>query len=65
MAKEWKNKTALLVQFFIVLAIIIGLSILRGVLMYLNFKYIVKDDELIVKKGILKKTVLNIPLHRI
>lgn len=65
LAKEWKNKTALLVQFFIVLAIIIGLSILRGVLMYLNFKYIVKDDELIVKKGILKKTVLNIPLHRI
>ncbi len=38
---------------------------LRGVLMYRNFTYAVKGDELIVKKGVLKKTTLSIPLHKI
>lgn len=38
---------------------------LRGVLMYRNFTYAVKGDELIVKKGVFKKTTLSIPLHKI
>lgn len=65
LVKEWKNQPALIFQLFIALAVILGLAIIRGVLLYRSFKYVVKDEEFIVKKGILKKTILNIPLHRI
>ena len=53
----WKLVIAFLV-FFLFAAI-------HGILMYRNFRYAVKGDELIVKKGAFRKTTLSIPLHKI
>lgn len=65
LAQEWRNKKGLLLKIVLALIVVIVIAVIRGVLIYVSFKYIVKGDELIVKKGVLKKTVLTIPLHRI
>lgn len=64
-AQSWDDKLGLLQKIAIGLAIIIAFAVIRGVLRYFNFTYVVKDNELTVKKGIFNKTNLNIPLHRI
>lgn len=49
---------------FAVLAFLLY-GVVRGVLMYRNFTYAVKGDELVVKRGVFRKTTLSIPLHKI
>ena len=47
---------------------IIGISILSAILSivsYFKFYYYVKDDELVIEKGIFQKTKLNVPFDRI
>ncbi len=42
-----------------------ALSTLFSIVSYFKFYYYVKDDELIIEKGLLQKTRLNIPFDRI
>ncbi|HHT22090.1 MAG TPA: PH domain-containing protein [Bacteroidales bacterium] len=60
-----KDDFKLFWKIIIALLVILLFGVIRGVLMYRNFTYAVKGDELIVKKGVLKKTTLSIPLHKI
>ena len=48
--------------------VIIGItaaSAIRSIILYFKFYYYVKDDELIIEKGIFQKTKLNVPFDRI
>lgn len=49
----------------IILAIIGLISMIWAVLAYFKFYFYIKDDELIIEKGILQRTKLNIPFDRI
>ena len=40
-------------------------SAIRSIISYFKFYYYVKDDELIIEKGIFQKTKLNVPFDRI
>ncbi len=60
-----KDDLKLFWKIIIALLVILLFGVIRGVLMYRNFTYAVKGDELIVKKGVFKKTTLSIPLHKI
>ncbi len=40
-------------------------SAIRSIILYFKFYYYVKDDELIIEKGIFQKTKLNVPFDRI
>jgi putative membrane protein len=40
-------------------------SAIRSIVSYFKFYYYVKDDELIIEKGIFQKTKLNVPFDRI
>lgn len=42
-----------------------GLSAIGSIIAYFKFYYYIKDDELIIEKGLLKKTKINIPFDRI
>lgn len=45
--------------------VLLALIIIHSVLHYLNFLFFVNNNELIVKKGYIKKTKLSIPIDRI
>ena len=48
--------------------IVLGISFISSILSiaaYYKFKYYIKDDEVIINKGILKKINLNVPFDRI
>jgi len=40
-------------------------STIRSIIAYFKFYYYVKDDELVIEKGIFQKTKLNVPFDRI
>lgn len=42
-----------------------GLSAIGSIIAYFKFYYYIKDDELIIEKGLLRKTKINIPFDRI
>jgi len=44
---------------------ITALSAIRSIISYFKFYYYVKNDELIIEKGIFQKTKLNVPFDRI
>lgn len=45
--------------------LLLFISVIRGVMLYRNFSYVVKDRQLIIRKGIFKKETLTIPLQSI
>ncbi len=62
------NNSSTISLFWKIILIILGIvlfAVIRGILMYRNFSYAVKNEELIVRKGAFRKTVLSIPLHKI
>jgi len=44
---------------------IAAVSAIRSIILYFKFYYYVKNDELIIEKGIFQKTKLNVPFDRI
>ena len=60
-----KRDIPLWLMIIIGLFVILLIAIFRGLFIYKNFRYRVTADELIIQKGILKKTSTNIPLNRI
>ncbi len=65
LAQEWRNQLGFIIKIGLALLLVVFIAIIRGVLLYVSFNYVVKNGELIVKKGVLNKTVLTIPLQRI
>lgn len=46
-------------------AFVSGMSVIRSIVSYFTFYFYIKDDELIIDKGLIKKEHLNIPFDRI
>ncbi|MFK7810694.1 MAG: PH domain-containing protein [Saprospiraceae bacterium] len=53
-------------RFFELFAVVVGVgSTLVSIISYFKFYFYVKDEELVIEKGIFQKTKLNIPFERI
>lgn len=57
-----ENGSPFFTTIFIVIAI--GVAIM-SIISYFKFYYYIEDDELVIEKGVLKKTKLNVPIDRI
>ncbi|MFZ4400205.1 MAG: PH domain-containing protein [Bacteroidales bacterium] len=51
--------------FYAIIAVFFVILIVNAILSYLNFYFFIKNDELVVEKGYLKKIKLSIPLDKI
>ena len=52
--------------FFTTIFIVVAIGIaIMSIISYFKFYYYIEDDELVIEKGVLSKTKLNVPIDRI
>lgn len=53
------------IYIYLGIGLLLSLLLLRAYLIYINFQFKIENQHFILKKGILKKTLVEIPFHRI